>query len=522
MNKIKLGFGVVSLACLLTLAGEIHGPSQAQAASPATPTAAARPLPATQNRERWHSLLLMGKKSGYLHSTTTTSGDRITTVSDLQIKMKREAMKIEVGMTTEFVETLAGKPISMTSTRKLSAIPTIERIEFGEGEATITTEQGGSRTTSKKTLPASPFLTPAAAERYMAEQQRAGAKVITATTLDPTDGLNFVVVTRTIGEPTMVQVMGKTVPAIKAKSTLDKYPGIVTEEFINDQGEVLKTIVNLGGIKMEQMLADRELALAEQDGPELLLSTLVKVDKPIKGARELRRAGYVLAVPAGELPDLPTSGWQRFERVGPTAGKVFIDMTTPGTLPSIEETTSDSLLASTTMLNWKDPAVDKMLREALPKEIVDEEARAESLRKFVRGAIKNKDMSVGFASASETARTMSGDCTEHAVLLAALLRGANIRSRVVSGLVYVPEFGDQKNVFGYHMWTQALVSARDGGRWIDLDAAIDQKHAFDATHIALGTSELADGQTQNYLVTMAPLIGRLIIKPIAEGAPTGK
>ena len=36
---------------------------------------------------------------------------------------------------------------------------------------------------------------------------------------------------------------------------------------------------------------------------------------------------------------------------------------------------------------------------------------------------------------------------------------------------------------------------------------------FDATHITLGVSALADGDTQNYLVTMAPLIGRLVVKP---------
>ena len=37
-----------------------------------------------------------------------------------------------------------------------------------------------------------------------------------------------------------------------------------------------------------------------------------------------------------------------------------------------------------------------------------------------------KDLSVGFATAADVARTAQGDCTEHAVLLAALLRASDI------------------------------------------------------------------------------------------------
>ena len=86
------------------------------------------------------------------------------------------------------------------------------------------------------------------------------------------------------------------------------------------------------------------------------------------------------------------------------------------------------------------------------------------------------------------ARTGSGDCTEHAVLLAALLKARMIPSRVCHGLVYVElggsaingqaEVDAEGNVidsaasgdgqFGWHMWSQALIN----GHWHDLDATL--------------------------------------------------
>lgn len=51
---------------------------------------------------------------------------------------------------------------------------------------------------------------------------------------------------------------------------------------------------------------------------------------------------------------------------------------------------------------------------------------AYALRDLVHSHISSKHLSTAYASASETARTGSGDCTEHAVLLAALLKAKTL------------------------------------------------------------------------------------------------
>lgn len=127
---------------------------------------------------------------------------------------------------------------------------------------------------------------------------------------------------------------------------------------------------------------------------------------------------------------------------------------------------------------------------------------------------------MGFASASETARTREGDCTEHAVLLAAMLRADGIPSRVVSGLIYADRFAGERNIFAYHMWTQALLPLKTNStdddtqpthHWVDLDATLPDTLPITATHIALGLHALEGDTRTNALVQLAPLMGRLAI-----------
>ena len=67
-------------------------------------------------------------------------------------------------------------------------------------------------------------------------------------------------------------------------------------------------------------------------------------------------------------------------------------------------------------------------------------------------------------TASDVARSHSGDCKAHAVYLAALARARGIPARVAVGLVY----SDRLAAFGYHMWTEVYID----GRWIPLDGTL--------------------------------------------------
>ena len=78
-------------------------------------------------------------------------------------------------------------------------------------------------------------------------------------------------------------------------------------------------------------------------------------------------------------------------------------------------------------------------------------------------------------------RNLTGDCTEHGVLTAAMCRAAGVPARVVVGLVYAETLGG----FGFHLWNEVHVNHR----WVAVDAAYKQTEV-DAVHIKLAESSL--------------------------------
>lgn len=112
----------------------------------------------------------------------------------------------------------------------------------------------------------------------------------------------------------------------------------------------------------------------------------------------------------------------------------------------------------------------------------------------------------GHFSALETINRGRGDCTEAAVLLAALGRAAGIPTRVASGLVYSRErYHGVSNVFMPHSWVLAYVD----GQWRSFDLALD---TFDSTHIAL---TVGDGDTRS-IMAASQLASLLRWETIAE------
>jgi hypothetical protein len=94
------------------------------------------------------------------------------------------------------------------------------------------------------------------------------------------------------------------------------------------------------------------------------------------------------------------------------------------------------------------------------------------IAKWVYDNLEKRPM-ITVPSAVDVLRSMMGDCNEHAVLAAALMRSVGIPTRLCVGLVY------SRGKFFYHAWNEAYV-----GEWVSLDATLNQI-PVDATHIKL-------------------------------------
>jgi hypothetical protein len=464
--------------------------------------------------DRWYTIEMQNTPAGWMHATRTVEGDRVTTTSSMELRVRRGQLELSFQIDTRFVETTDGRPVEMAATTTLGGPPSTQTYTFTEDGVTQTVGVAGRETTSTLPPPGGAWLTPSAAGEYLAARFAAGATEATLRTLDPLSGVRATTVTRSEITPTTLEFAGREVEAFRTVSVADTQPGVSTIEYLDANGDALKLETAMGGLALTITASDRATATGTPAGeaPEMMASLFITPSRPIRNSQRLRTASLLVRSTQGDLPDLPSTGYQRAERVDAETVRVVVDLTEPAESDA-EAWGDDVYTRSSAYLAADDPAIIAMARraagdrsDASPLEIANE------LRTFVHRHIVSKDLSVGFATASEVARSGEGDCTEHAVLLAALLRARDIPSRVVSGLVYADAFAGGRDIFGYHMWTQALIRDEEGTpRWIDLDATLPGSRPFNAAHVALAVSPLEDASPVGGLAELAPLLGRLAI-----------
>jgi hypothetical protein len=109
---------------------------------------------------------------------------------------------------------------------------------------------------------------------------------------------------------------------------------------------------------------------------------------------------------------------------------------------------------------------DKMLRTRAAKLKAGSPNDIETARRIWTFVSTSFDYKLGatlFGNSREALRGMKGDCSEAAVLTAALLRAAGIPSRVVMGYATL-----ESGVWIGHAWTEAFLT----DRWVGVDAAL--------------------------------------------------
>jgi transglutaminase-like putative cysteine protease len=131
--------------------------------------------------------------------------------------------------------------------------------------------------------------------------------------------------------------------------------------------------------------------------------------------------------------------------------------------------------------------------------------RSQRIEKWVAQNLSEKNFKTGFAPASEVARNLTGDCTEHGVLTAAMCRAVGVPARVVVGLVYADHLGG----FGYHLWNEVYVNRR----WVAIDPSFDQT-SVDAVHIKLSDTSLAGVSPYEAFLPVVRVLSKVTLEPL--------
>lgn len=469
--------------------------------------------------DHWYTLEIGGAPAGWMREAVSTNGEQYRLEQSSKTRISRAQVELEITAESVFIETVDGAPIELRFEQDMGRQTVNTSWRFEDDHVQSVSSQGGRELRKKLPLPEGEWLTPMAARRYWLERVEAGATSITFKTLSGEQGLEPVTMVleredEGAGEDKDDFVHeGRAIPITRWRASSSALPGIASVSQYSQDGHLIHDRAEFPFGEVTTRLATREAALAAGEGPapELLVSSVVPVAGPIANARSVSSATLRLRVKQGEMPALPSAGAQRVEP-GADPGATVLRVDMYDNLPaSLEEREDPAFLEESTMVDATDPLIKAHARRACRRAGDDPAERADAMRAYVHGHISAKALDTAFASASETARTRTGDCSEHGVLLCAMLRADGIPARVASGLVYIDAFAGERNVFCWHMWTQALID----GAWVDLDATLDRR--YDALHVLTGTSSLAEGDGGSDLSAMMMLIGNLEI----EVADTG-
>jgi hypothetical protein len=317
----------------------------------------------------------------------------------------------------------------------------------------------------------------------------------------------------TIGPEQNVDLLGRVVTLREVVTTLNM-PGageIVSTGYVDPDLKMQKSIMPIAGMQVEMVACAREFALGQNDVLELIDRMFLASPEPLKNLSSAKSITYHLSpVKEGSNFTIPSNDNQKAQRldngktilkIEPLASPEGVKFPYKGSDAAILEA-----MESTRYLQSDNEQVIDLARRAVGR-TKDAAEAARKIEAFVSQHIENRSLSVGYASAAEVAASRQGDCSEFAVLTAAMCRAVGIPAQVVAGVAYVDDFLGNRG-FGGHAWTQVYI----GGKWIGLDASFRGagRGGYDAGHIALAAGNGEPGD----LFNLAPTLGQFKIDKV--------
>ncbi len=459
----------------------------------------------------WYAVYVNGTKAGEAHTAVVRvqderaeaanadadtadgeAGVRFITTTDTHLTLSRQGSTVELHLSSRVEEDADGRVTAFRQSQKLS-----ERAIVTKGRVVGDTIRMVQNDIPGQVRYPEGALGPVATDRRLiaAGFAEATETAVRGFTIDhPAAGANLVF---TVLGDESVRVLDRRLRLHRIQVRNSKSAARSMSMWLDGTGRMHVSESDVPGLGILRMVKTTEdLAKAVSTPAEVFSSSLIEPDRGIPAPRRTTHAVLRLSRKDGE----------------PFAARIYA-----GEGQSVSPQRDDGAV-DVTIATWAQPADFKALRrpvviegfasylsKAAYLETDDARVRAHAERavgderdalqcarrieRYVRTFVSDKSMDVGFATAAEVARSAEGDCSEHAMLAAALARVVGLPSRVVMGIVYVPGLSADgvgpRGAFGYHMWTEILVAKE---RWFPIDAALG---GFDATHIAMGKSDLA-------------------------------
>jgi hypothetical protein len=499
---------------------------------PAFPSGAARAETPTPKPvlETWHAAYFEGVKAGHVHTTVqeiTQDGARLfrtTRLLSLHIRRYNSIVPLQVEMVCD--EKADGKVVALTLTQILdkdkkfvtrgsvmgehlllrtNADPVARKVPWNDEVIGLYRQELIYQARKVK---------PGDSLHFLSYELAVARAVVIRAVVKPEETVDTLVARK---DDSGVKVSRTPARLIRVETLADKID--VEGNKIQLPGQVIwldKDLLpvryewefpGLGRVTLYQ--TTKTVALEEGVAPALLpdlgLNTIVTTKTSIDKPYETTAAVYRISVKGDDEPanTFARDRRQQVRNVRATSFELHVRARgEPG--KGEKEEVKKEFLASSYFLDSDDERIKTRAARIVGTETGALE-KARLIEKWVHDSMKPSN-SVGFATASQVCRDLTGDCRQHAMLTAALCRAAGVPSRTAVGLIYAREPG-RSPVFIFHMWTEVLVE----GQWHGLDATLGRGE-ISACHLKVTDHSWRDTHTLAPLLPVSRLLGKLSIE----------
>jgi len=488
---------IISVFCMVFLAA---GVTVAQDQTPCQ----------SENRVEYLAVFMDGHKIGHGISTRTVEAARVTTTETMTLAITRGGTSIPITISETSIETPDGKPLGFETTQQFSGMVmqskgTLNSLGKLDVESTVGTM------TQKQTIDWSQEALMAQGARLqlirknLKEGDNFTVKVFSAALMTAIE-TEF-----RIGATKNVDLLGRVVPLTEVTNIVKMPTGnVVSITYTDHEFNVQKADIPIMGMNIELIACNRQFATSENDVADFIERMCIPSPVPLENFEAAQSITYHLTPKGQEQLKIYTDENQTARPDGKGGLLVTVKPVQPPSGAAFPYKGKDKIalesLEPTRFLQSDDKTIIALARRAVG-DTKDAAQAAKKIESFVHDYIDEKNLSVGYASAAEVAASRQGDCSEHAVLTAALCRAVGIPARVAMGDVYCSEFAGRKNIFGGHAWNQAYI----GGKWIGLDAT-RAPNGYAAGHI---TEAVGNGNPEDFFA-LIHIIGQFDITEIEQ------
>ena len=433
--------------------------------------------------ESWDVIFVRGIKAGYFHSVVREF-DRenqklLYGVKRAKLTVARFGQVSEQWTEEASVETPEGKVLS---TRLSQAIGKDQKLEVRgvvDGAKLKVTISGVANDSTEVPFPAGVVGVAGEVNLFPSRKPKPGDVIRYKSYLGGINRVADFTAKVFAAEPLAIYEGQAPRPVLRVELTADKMdgyrhpPATVWLDAKTFDSVRLDTQIPLLGGKVTILRTSRQFAEAPAARPPELNETqsiaLATVVPDIHTRQSVTYRVTLPEVPPGEAFKLD----ERQEAGAAVDGAFDLTVTSrrspPLAAPAGAKPAAPEYLGKSYFLDWDTPEVRQHTQQALAAlpPGATQWQKALAIESYVRRAMKASEFSQAMATCSKVAQTLTGDCTEYAMLAAGMCRAAGIPSRTALGLVYAPT-RDGKAALAYHMWFEVDIN----GDWLALDGTL--------------------------------------------------